>query len=98
MRAVKGLAYNTKEKKRGVWLLATRWRNGHVRKTSGPFLLQDHERVKGKPYTRALFSLHFNEARKSLPEFDRRDLHGSPEIAVIGRAVLPSRLGRSATS
>jgi hypothetical protein len=40
-------------------------------------------RAKGRPYTRALFSIHFSEARKDLPELTGVTLHGLRATAVI---------------
>jgi integrase len=81
-----GFSLTTLKKKRDVWCpivseLAdemARWK-----KRPGPFLLQEHGRAKGKPYTRALFSIHFNEARKDIPELAGLTLHGLRATAVI---------------
>lgn len=45
----------------------------------GPYLIQPH----GKPYTRKRFSLHFDEARASIPELKDVTLHGLRATAVV---------------
>lgn len=49
----------------------------------GPFLYQDGGRAHGRPYTRKLFSRHFNEARSKIPELQGVTLHGLRCTAVV---------------
>ena len=49
----------------------------------GLFLYQDGGRAHGRPYTRKLFSKHFNEARKHIPELADVTLHGLRCTAVV---------------
>jgi integrase len=52
-------------------------------KAPGPFVKQPDGRAKGRPYTRKLFSIHFDKARESIPELAGVTLHGLRATAVI---------------
>lgn len=49
----------------------------------GPFLYHEDGRVKGRPYTRKRFSIHFRKACKDIPELAGVTLHGLRCTAVV---------------
>lgn len=53
------------------------------RRAGRTFLYQDAGRAAGRPYTRKLFSRHFNDARKDIPELAGVTLHGLRCTAVV---------------
>lgn len=81
-----GFALTTQKRKRDVWCpivpeLAAEMATWERR--PGPFLVQEGGRANGKRYTRKLFSLHFAEARDTIPELAGVTLHGLRCTAVI---------------
>lgn len=52
-------------------------------KRPGPFVYQDGGRAHGRPYTRKLFSKHFDEVRETIPELAGTTLHGLRSTAVV---------------
>lgn len=52
-------------------------------KVPGPFVRQGEGRAKGRPYTRKLFSIHFDAVRAEIPELAGVTLHGLRATAVI---------------
>jgi integrase len=81
-----GFSLTTEKRKRDVWCPIVSELAGEMatwEKRPGPFLLQEDGRAKGRPYTRALFSIHFAQARDGIPELAGVTLHGLRATAVI---------------
>ena len=81
-----GFSLTTQKRKRDVWCPIVSELAGEMatwEKRPGPFLLQEDGRAKGRPYTRALFSIHFAQARDEIPELAGVTLHGLRATAVI---------------